>query len=783
MQADRVAKQRDSGFPSRDAIVAFIRAHPGKVGTREIAREFGLKNADRAELKRILRELADDGTIEKHGNEVSEPATLPATVMADITSRDSDGELVAIPAEWDEVESGEPPKIRIHVPRRPQPGTAAGVGDRALLRVEKLEERDREGTVYRGRVIKVVDHAKTRLLGIFRALPDGGGRLLPVDKKQAGRELNIAKADRNGAEDGDLVSVDLVRSRGYGLASGKVKERLGSLASEKAVSLIAIHAHEIPQAFSPAALREAEEARPATPGGREDWRDVPLVTIDPPDAKDHDDAVHAEPDADPNNKGGYIVNVAIADVAFYVRPRSALDRDALTRGNSVYFPDRVVPMLPERISNDLCSLVPGEPRGALAVRIVIGNDGRKRSHTFHRVLMRSAAKLNYAQAQAAIDGRPDDTTGPLLDPILKPLYDAYAVVKKARDERDPLDLDIPERKILLKPDGTVDRVIVPERLDAHKLIEEFMILANVAAAEMLEKKTLPLIYRVHDEPTLEKVHALQEFLKTLDLPFAKSGALRPALFNRVLAQVRGHDSEPLVNEVVLRSQAQAEYSSENYGHFGLNLRRYAHFTSPIRRYADLVVHRALIRGLGLGEGALPETETAESFSEVAAQISVTERRAMKAERETADRLIAHFLADRIGATFQGRISGVTRAGLFVKLSDTGADGLIPIRTLGSEYFNYDETRHALVGSRSGVMHRLGDVVDVRLVEAAPVAGALRFELLSEGHALSRGRKREPTRGTSKAQAKPHPGRSPRNKDRRPGKAKSGKSKKGKSWKP
>jgi ribonuclease R len=775
-----VAKQRGSGFPTRDAIVAFIRAYPGKVGTPEIAREFGLKNADRAALKQILRELADDGTIQKRGKEVSEPATLPATVMADITSRDSDGELIAIPAEWDEVESGEPPKIRINVPRRPPPGTAAGVGDRALLRVEKLEERDREGTVYRGRVIKVVDHAKTRVLGIFRALPDGGGRLIPVDKKQAGRELNIAKADRHGAEDGDLVSVDLVRSRGYGLASGKVKERLGSLASEKAVSLIAIHAHEIPQAFSPAALREANEAKPATLKGREDWRDLPLVTIDPPDAKDHDDAVHAEPDPDPNNKGGYIVNVAIADVAYYVRPGSALDRDALARGNSVYFPDRVVPMLPERISNDLCSLVPGEPRGALAVRMVIGNDGRKRSHSFHRVLMRSAAKLNYAQAQAAIDGRPDDTAGPLLDPILKPLYDAYAVVKKARDERDPLDLDIPERKILLKPDATVDRVVVPERLDAHKLIEEFMILANVAAAEMLEKKTLPLIYRVHDEPTLEKVHALQEFLKTLDLPFAKSGALRPALFNRVLAQVKGHDSEPLVNEVVLRSQAQAEYSAENYGHFGLNLRRYAHFTSPIRRYADLVVHRALIRGLGLGEGALPETETAESLSEVAAQISVTERRAMKAERETADRLIAHFLADRIGATFQGRISGVTRAGLFVKLSDTGADGLIPIRTLGSEYFNYDETRHALVGSRSGAMHRLGDVVDVRLVEAAPVAGALRFELLSEGHAAPRRGKRQNVAGP---QAKPHPGRSPRKKDRRSGEAKSGKSKRGKSWKP
>jgi len=729
-----VTRQRDSDFPSTETIVAFIRAHPGKIGTREIAREFGLKNADRAVLRQLLRELADEGIIKKRGKEVGEPEALPATLLADITSRDSDGELLATPAEWDEVESGEPPKIRIHIPRRIQPGTAAGVGDRALVRVEKLDERAGDGVAYRGRIIKVIDHAKTRVLGIFRKNPDGGGRLIPVDKKQAGRELNIAKTDMLGAEDGDLVSVDLVRSRGFGLASGKVKDRLGSLSTEKAISLIAIHAHDIPQAFSKDALREAEAAQTATLKGREDWRDVPLVTIDPPDAKDHDDAVHAEADSDPNNKGGFIVNVAIADVAFYVRPDSALDRDALTRGNSVYFPDRVVPMLPERISNDLCSLVPGEPRGALVVRMVIGPDGRKRSHTFHRILMRSAAKLHYAQAQAAIDGRPDDTTGPLLDPILKPLYAAYACVKRARDERDPLDLDLPERKILLKADGTVDRVVVPERLDAHKLIEEFMILANVAAAEMLEKKSLPLIYRVHDEPTLEKVHALQEFLKTLDLPFAKAGALRPTVFNRVLTQVKGHDAEQLVNEVVLRSQAQAEYSSENYGHFGLNLRRYAHFTSPIRRYADLVVHRALIRALGLGEGALPETETSEALSEVAAQISVTERRAMKAERETADRLIAHFLADRIGATFQGRISGVTRAGLFVKLADTGADGLIPIRTLGTEYFNYDETRHALIGSRSGAMHRLGDVVDVRLVEAAPVAGALRFELLSEGQA-------------------------------------------------
>lgn len=746
-----------TAFPDRESIVAFVKAHPGEAGIRELARHFGLKNESRAALRRILRELADEGLIAKQGKKVHEVKALPPTIVADITSRDSDGELIATPAEWLEETDGPAPVIRIHVPRKAAPGTAAGVGDRALLRIEKPDNKHEK--TYRGRVIKLLDKARNRVLGIFRTLPNGDGRLIPIDKKQVGRELAIAAADANGAQDGDLVSVELMRSRGYGLPSGRVKERLGSLKTEKAVSLIAIHAHEIPQEFPADVIRESEAAKPATLAGREDWRDVPLVTIDPPDAKDHDDAVHAELDNDPSNKGGYIVNVAIADVAFYVRPQSPLDSEALKRGNSVYFPDRVVPMLPERISNDLCSLKPGEPRGALAVRMVIDKDGRKRSHTFHRVLMRSAAKLNYAQAQAAIDGRPDDTTGPLLDSILKPLYDAYAMVKRARDERDPLDLDLPERKILLKADGTVDRVVTPERLDAHRLIEEFMILANVAAAETLEKKALPLIYRVHDEPTVEKVHNLQEFLKTLDISFAKTGALRPTLFNRVLAHVKGHDSEPLVNEVVLRSQAQAEYSADNYGHFGLNLRRYAHFTSPIRRYADLVVHRALIRALGLGEGALPDTETFETLSEVAAAISLTERRAMKAERETADRLIAHFLADRIGATFEGRISGVTRAGLFVKLSDTGADGLIPVRTLGSEYYNYDETRHALIGSRSGAMHRLGDVVQVRLVEAAPVAGALRFELLSEGRTAPRGgRMRDSRAGKPHTGGKTRPGR-------------------------
>jgi ribonuclease R len=720
-----------NSLPSRDELLAFIREHSGNVGTREIARAFGAKNADRAELKRMLRDLTEGGHIDRRRKKLHRPGTLPPVVVADVTGRDSDGELLARPTEWDEEAHGAAPVIRIGSQRRARPGEVAGVGDRALLRVERAGEETN------GRVIKLLDRAKHRVLGIFRGLPDGAGRLVPIDKKQLGRELTIPRDRTAGAVDGDLVAVEVARQGRFGLPAGSVVERLGSLKSEKAVSLIAIHAHGIPQNFSRALLADAEAARPATLEGRDDWRDVPFVTIDPPDAKDHDDAVHAQPDPDPRNPGGHIVSVAIADVAHYVRPGTALDREALERGNSVYFPDRVVPMLPERISNDLCSLRPLEDRPALAVRMIIGADGRKRSHTFHRIMIRSAARLHYEQAQLAISGRTDEITEPLVEKILAPLYGAYRAVLHARAERGPLDLELPERKILLKSDGTVDRIVVPQRLESHRLIEEFMILANVAAAETCERAHVPLIYRVHDEPSPEKLNALREFLTTIDISLPKAGALRPDAFNNILQRVKGLEVERLVNEVVLRSQAQAEYSPENFGHFGLNLRRYAHFTSPIRRYADLVVHRALIRAQKLGADGLPEAIEPRVLAEIAANISATERRAMKAERETADRLIAHFLADRVGATFDGHISGVTRAGLFVELDETGADGLIPARLIGDEYFHFDEKGRAFSG-RSAT-YRLGDPITVELVEAAPVAGALRFRLLHAPHEAARTR--------------------------------------------
>ena len=758
-------------LPSKDEIAAYIARATGKVGKREIARAFGIQGGDRIWLKQMLGDLEQDGVVNRRRKTLHRADQLPPVLLADITGRDRDGELIAEAAEWDVDEQGPAPRIVVLTSGKGRPGQPVpGVGDRALLR---LSTHGEEGHVrYTGRAIKIVAKHKAQVLGIFRALPNGGGRLVPVDKKAQGREVVIAPGDEGEAEDGDLIAASVSKHGKYGLPHAKVRERLGSLKSEKAVSLVAIHAHSIPHVFPRDVLGEAERAEPVTPAGREDWRSLPLVTIDPPDAKDHDDAVHAVPDEDPNNPGGYVVTVAIADVAAYVTPGSAMDREAVERGNSVYFPDMVVPMLPERISNDLCSLIAREPRPALAVRMTIGADGRKRRHTFHRVLMRSAAKLSYQQAQAAIDGRPDDDTGPLLDPVLRPLWTAYECVKRARDIREPLALDLPERKILLKPDGTVDRVLVPERLDAHRLIEEFMILANVAAAETLERAELPLVYRVHDEPSLEKMRALGEVLASIGIKLPKQGALKPALFNRILENVEGSEHQTFINEVVLRSQSQAEYAAENYGHFGLNLRRYAHFTSPIRRYADLIVHRALIRALKLGDDGLPANTTREHLAEIGARISAAERRAMAAERETVDRLIAHHLADRIGATFQGRISGVTHSGLFIKLHETGADGFVPAATIGADYYRYDEGRHALVGDRTGETYRLGDSVEVKLIEAAPVAGALRFELLSEGrlHGKVRERKQRPNGAKAKRQTTPRvKGRgSRRAKDEKPG---------------
>lgn len=714
---------KDDYRPSRDEILRYIAENPDRSGKREIAKAFALRGGDRVWLKEMLRDLQDEGLLTKERKRLSRAGAVPHVAVLDIFGRDDDGVLLANPSEY--TGAGSPPVIAIRISRSAS-GPVPGIGDRVLAKTFPTD--DPSGPAYTGRVMKIFEKRSDAVLGVFRVLKDGTFRIEPVERRQP--ELIVDKEFQNGARNGDLVEVEPARASRYGLPRAKVLAVLGSLSSEKAVSMIAIHAHDIPHIFPADVIAEAEAVKPATLDHREDWRDLPLVTIDPADAKDHDDAVFATPDTDEKNPGGVVITVAIADVAAYVRYGTPLDREALRRGNSVYFPDRVVPMLPERISNDLCSLREGEDRPAIAVRMTFSSEGRKLKHSFHRVMMKSAAKLAYPQAQAAIDGVADDKTRPILNGVLKPLWDAYAVLKRGRDSRQPLELDLPERKILLKPDGTVDRVIVPERLDAHKLIEEFMIQANVAAAETLEGKKEPLVYRIHDAPSLAKQESLREFLQTLSLSLARGAQMRPSQFNGILERVRGADNEALVNEVVLRSQSQAEYSPKNIGHFGLNLRRYAHFTSPIRRYADLIVHRGLIAALGLGPGGLTQQE-ADRLEEVAALISATERRAMAAERDTVDRLIAAYLAERVNDTFDARISGVTKAGLFVQLPQYGADGFIPVSTLGGDYYIYDETARSLYGERTGKGYQLADRVEVRLVEVAPMAGAMRFEMLTD----------------------------------------------------
>jgi ribonuclease R len=545
-RATDTRRGKDAYRPSRDEILRYIAENPDRSGKREIAKAFALRGDDRIWLKNMLRDLADEGLLEKSRKRHIRPGALPHVTVLEIFGRDSEGGLLARPIDY---QGEQPPTVALRSSRG-NGGPAPGIGDRVLAKIFPTD--DQTGPAYTGRVMKLFEKRSEAVLGIFRVLKDGTFRIEPVERRQP--ELIVDKEFQNGAKNGDLVEVEPSKAGRYGLPKAKVLSVLGSLTSEKAVSMIAIHAHDIPHIFPADVLAEAEGLAPLPSPRkrdegsyeREDWRDLPLVTIDPADAKDHDDAVFAEPDTDEKNPGGVVVTVAIADVAAYVRPGTPLDREALKRGNSVYFPDRVVPMLPERISNNLCSLREGEDKPAIAVRMTFSAEGRKIRHSFHRVMMKSAAKLAYPQAQAAIDGAPDDKTGPILDTVLRPLWDAYAVLKRGRDARQPLELDLPERKILLKEDGTVDRVVVPERLDAHKLIEEFMIQANVSAAETLEGRKQALIYRIHDAPSLAKQESLREFLQTLSLSLARGAQMRPAQFNGILERVRGADNEALL---------------------------------------------------------------------------------------------------------------------------------------------------------------------------------------------------------------------------------------------
>ena len=718
--APKAAHRPPRGLPDKDTLLKYVR-DSGETDKHAIAKAFALKGEERRALRQLLLTLEAEGALGRRGRSgFGEVGALPEVGVVDVVERDTDGELYVKLTKGEDV-----PLVVLAASRKGDTGPAPGMGDRLLVRFVKLESGE-----YEARLIKALGAGGQRVLGVIRKARREV-RVEPVDRRSKD-SLLLTDPQAQELRDGDLVlaQASTAETR-YGPKRGKLLEVIGREDEPRSASLLAIYAHGIPTGFSSAAAEaEAEAAQPPTLAGREDLRHVPFITIDPADARDHDDAVYAEPDDDPKNPGGWIVWVAIADVAAYVRPNSALDETAREKANSVYFPDRVEPMLPEVLSNGLCSLREGENRACMAVRMVFGADGRKRSHKFIRGLMRSAAKLSYEQAQAAADGTPNDKTGPIARTIIAPLYAAYAVLKKGRDARSPLAIESAERRIVISSEGEVASITPRAALEAHKLIEEMMIQANVSAAETLEARKTPLIYRIHDTPSQEKVQALADFLQTLDFAWSKGEAPTTARFNKLLNETRDGPHADIVNEVVLRTQMQAIYSTENIGHFGLNLAKYAHFTSPIRRYADLIVHRGLVTALGLGADGLSDRDI-QKMKDTAESITFAERRAMAAERDATDRYVAAYLSDRVGAEFGGRITGVTRFGLFVRLDETGADGLVPVSKLGGEYFVHDDRSHALVGERTGARWPLGMTVTVKLVEATPLTGGLLFEMLSE----------------------------------------------------
>ncbi len=723
---------RAMSFPDRQTVLDFLKENPNATSKQDIARGLKVKGRERQTLRTILKELEADGTLTKTGKRAWARSDVPPpTCVIVFEKTDKDGELIAR-ATGKEGPYG--PDLIFDGYSGKSKGPAPGIGNRGLARVKEMDG------VWTARLMKLFEERDEErpITGVYLRTARGG-RVKPANRKIK-HELHIREADVNGAEDGDLVIAMPMPQRGYGPMRGRITEIIGRQEDPRAASLLAIAAHDIPTDFPDAVVKQAQTAQPAEVK-RTDLRDTPLITIDPADARDHDDAVYAE-----ELKDGFRVIVAIADVAAYVTPDSPLDREALKRGNSTYFPDRVVPMLPFELSADACSLKEGQDRHCMAVEIEFDASGTKRSHRFLRATMRSAGALSYDEAQQAIDGNPSKRAKPLLPTVLQPLWKAYGALSKAREKRGPLELDLPERKVEIAEDGTVAGIRTKERFDAHKLIEELMIQANVCAAEELEKRGSNLLYRIHDSPSDAKIAALSEFLKTLDIKWPLGERTQTHRFNRLLSEFGDSDNAEAVSEIVLRTQSQAIYSPENIGHFGLNLKKYAHFTSPIRRYSDLIVHRALIQSLSFGPDGLTEKQSVQ-LEETAEHLVKTERRSMAAERDATDRYLALFLADRVGAEFEGRITGVTASGLFVRLEETGADGFCPASRISHEYWGYHEAAQALIGDQSGKRYELGQPVTVRLSEVTPLEGGLLLEIISDPRPKRTGEKLPPrTRG-------------------------------------
>ena len=715
-------------FPDEAQVLEFIRVNPGRASKREITRAFQIKGEEKIKLKKLLRKMTLDGKLEKsHRSRLQISGELPPVLVVEIFSIDQHGDLTASPQNWESNE--QPPKILMYANDR---RNKLALGDHALVRLSP--NKDKGETGYVAKVIRKLEKRQsTQIMGIFRSDDENIAFVNPTDKKDRNQYL-IPKIDWNDAKDGELVLIQLKsgrqRSRHMKAKSAKVIKSFGSIDDARSISLIAIVSQGIATEFPDDVLAEAKNSEEPVLGDRKDLRHIPLITVDPSDARDHDDAIWAEMDTDPSNEGGCHIMIAIADVAHYVRSGSALDREAAKRGNSTYFPDRVVPMLPENLSNGLCSLHENEDRYTMAVHIWFDKRGKKLRHKFVRALMRSHASLSYEEFQNAHEGNVSKRAKPILDTVIQPLYQAYDILSKGRDFREPLELSVSEKKIILDDEGHIKEIKERVSIPAHRLVEEFMIQANVAAAEQLESKQMACMYRIHEQPSLEKIENLRTFIESLDYTFSKGQVVKPKIFNNLLSKVKNTPYENVISTIILRTQMQAQYSPENQGHFGLSLTRYAHFTSPIRRYADVLVHRALVKALKLGKDGISNYDIGNMVN-TAEHISNTERNSMIAERQSTERYIANYMSNKIDDEFEGKINGVHKAGLFITLNQSGGEGFIPISSLYGDYFHYDKEHHLLEGEHSHIILQLGDPVTVRLKEANPVSGGLIFELLHD----------------------------------------------------
>ncbi len=739
--ASREAERYAFPIPSREAILEALRRLGRPAGFEALAAALGVEGErDLTALTRRLRAMERDGQLlrDRRGR-YGIPERMDLVAGRVIGHPDGFGFLVP------EEGGGED----LFLP--PREMRAVMHGDRVLARVTGIDARGRREAA----VVEVLERAHKTVVGRYRTA-HRMGFLTPSDRRIP-QDIAIPPGDELGARDGQIAVAEIVTPpTRRTLAVGRLIEVLGDHLAPGMETEVAIRAHEIPHVWPQDVLEEAArlpaQVSEEDKHGREDLRALPLVTIDGEDARDFDDAVFAERTA-----RGFRLVVAIADVAHYVRPGSALDREAYARGNSVYFPRRVIPMLPEQLSNHLCSLNPQVDRLCMACEIEVSRTGRLGRYRFFEAVMRSHARLTYTLAARILVER--DTAlrreYAALVPPLEDLYALYRVLHAERLKRGAVDFELPETRIVFDDHGRIRKILPLERNDAHRLIEECMLAANVCAADYLQRHNVPAPFRVHEGPPPDKLAALREFLAGLGLSLGGGDRPQARHYAKLLKAVQRRPDARLVQMVLLRSLAQAVYSPDNIGHFALGYPHYAHFTSPIRRYPDLVIHRA-IKCLLAGEKPPLTREEAER---IGVHCSMTERRADEATREAVRFLKAQYMQAHVGETFDGIISGVTSFGLFVELSEVYVDGLVHITALGDDYFHFDPAHHRLLGERTRRVFRLGDKLAVRVVRVDLDEAKIDFELAepppsasasAAGETLPAGRRRaRPGSGTKR----------------------------------